>query len=53
MENSITSDLQKNGQALADKAADKVQGGIRDAKHAAKEAGAAVFSAPVLRGDPS
>ena len=42
MENSITSDLQKNGQALADKAADKVQGGLRDAKHAAKEAGAAV-----------
>jgi ElaB/YqjD/DUF883 family membrane-anchored ribosome-binding protein len=42
MENSIINDLQKNGQALADKAADKVQGGIRDAKHAAKEAGAAV-----------
>jgi ElaB/YqjD/DUF883 family membrane-anchored ribosome-binding protein len=40
MENSIVNDLQKNGQALADQAADKVQGGIRDAKHAAKQAGA-------------
>jgi ElaB/YqjD/DUF883 family membrane-anchored ribosome-binding protein len=35
MEDSIISDLVKNGQALADKAADKVQAGIRDAKHAA------------------
>jgi ElaB/YqjD/DUF883 family membrane-anchored ribosome-binding protein len=42
MENSIANDLQKNGQALADKAADKVQGGIRDAKHAAQEAGSAL-----------
>jgi ElaB/YqjD/DUF883 family membrane-anchored ribosome-binding protein len=42
MENSISSELTKNGQALADKAADKVQGGIRDAKQAAKEAGSAL-----------
>ena len=35
MEDSISSDLVKNGQALADKAADKVQGSIRDAKQAA------------------
>jgi ElaB/YqjD/DUF883 family membrane-anchored ribosome-binding protein len=41
MENSIANDLQKNGQSLADKAADKAQGGIRDAKQATKEAGAA------------
>jgi ElaB/YqjD/DUF883 family membrane-anchored ribosome-binding protein len=39
MENSATGNLVKNGQTLADKAADKVQGGIRDAQHAAKEAG--------------
>ena len=31
METSTTGDLAKNGQTLADKAADKVQGGIRDA----------------------
>jgi ElaB/YqjD/DUF883 family membrane-anchored ribosome-binding protein len=36
MESSITADLLKSGQTLADKAADKVQGGIRDARHAAK-----------------
>jgi ElaB/YqjD/DUF883 family membrane-anchored ribosome-binding protein len=42
MENSIADDLQKNGQLLADKAADKVQSGIRDAKQAGKEAGAAL-----------
>ena len=42
MESSTTSGFVKNGQTLADKAADKVQGGIRDAQHAAKEAGTAV-----------
>jgi ElaB/YqjD/DUF883 family membrane-anchored ribosome-binding protein len=41
MENSITADLQ-NGQQMADKAADKVQGGIREAKSATKQAGAAL-----------
>jgi len=45
MESSITANLSKNSQALADKAADKVQGGIRDAQHAAKEAAAAVTDA--------
>lgn len=39
MENSMTSDIVKNGQTLAGKAADKVQGGIRDAQNAAKDAG--------------
>jgi ElaB/YqjD/DUF883 family membrane-anchored ribosome-binding protein len=39
MENSTTSGSVKNGQTLADKAADKAQSGIRDAQHAAKEAG--------------
>jgi ElaB/YqjD/DUF883 family membrane-anchored ribosome-binding protein len=39
MESSITGNLQKNSQMHADKAADKVQGGIRDAQQAAKEAG--------------
>ena len=42
MESSTTSGFVKSGQTLADKAADKVQGGIRDAQHAAKEAGNAV-----------
>jgi ElaB/YqjD/DUF883 family membrane-anchored ribosome-binding protein len=42
MESSTTSGFVKNGQTLADKAADKVQAGIRDAQHVAKEAGAAV-----------
>jgi ElaB/YqjD/DUF883 family membrane-anchored ribosome-binding protein len=52
MENPISSDLTKNGQALADKAADKVQGGIREAKHAATEAGAALsHKADELRHD--
>jgi ElaB/YqjD/DUF883 family membrane-anchored ribosome-binding protein len=40
MDNSITGNLSKNGQTLADQAADKVQGGIRDAQQAAKDAGA-------------
>lgn len=44
MENSITSNLSKNSQALADKAADKAQGGIRDAQQAAKEAGSSLSS---------
>jgi ElaB/YqjD/DUF883 family membrane-anchored ribosome-binding protein len=39
MENSTSSRFVKNGQTLADKAADKVRGGIRDAQNAAKEAG--------------
>jgi ElaB/YqjD/DUF883 family membrane-anchored ribosome-binding protein len=44
MENSITSNLPKNAQALADKAADKAQGGIRDAQQAAKDAGSTLSS---------
>jgi ElaB/YqjD/DUF883 family membrane-anchored ribosome-binding protein len=39
MENSITHDLAKDGQKIADKAAHKVQGGIRDAQQAATQAG--------------
>jgi ElaB/YqjD/DUF883 family membrane-anchored ribosome-binding protein len=42
MESSVTSNLVKNGQTLADKAADKVQGGIRDAQHVAAQSGAAL-----------
>jgi ElaB/YqjD/DUF883 family membrane-anchored ribosome-binding protein len=42
MDNSTTSGYVKNGHTLADKAADKVQSGIRDAQHSAKEAGAAL-----------
>jgi hypothetical protein len=42
VENSISNDLSKNGQALADKAAAKVQAGIHDAKHAAKDAGSGI-----------
>src|ERR1700733_10121348 len=42
MENSLTGNLSKHGQALADKAADKAQGGIRDAQQAAKEAGSSL-----------
>ncbi len=38
MENSIVGDLQNNGHSLADKAAEKAQAGIRDAKQAAKQA---------------
>ena len=44
MDNSTTSGVVKNGQTLDDKAADKVQGGIRDAQHAAKEAGTTISS---------
>jgi ElaB/YqjD/DUF883 family membrane-anchored ribosome-binding protein len=44
MESSVTSNLVKNGQTLADKAADKVQGGIRDAQHVAAQSGAALSS---------
>jgi ElaB/YqjD/DUF883 family membrane-anchored ribosome-binding protein len=44
MESSITSNLPKHSQMLADRATDKVQGGIRDAQHAAKDAGAALSS---------
>jgi hypothetical protein len=40
MESSVTSNLVKNGQTMADRAADKVQGGIRDAQHATAQAGA-------------
>ena len=39
MENSVPSSLPKTGQALADKAADKAQYGIRIAQDTAKEAG--------------
>lgn len=44
MDNSTTSGFVKNGQTVADKAADKVEGGIRGAHHAVKEAGATVSS---------
>jgi ElaB/YqjD/DUF883 family membrane-anchored ribosome-binding protein len=39
MENSVTGGFAKTGQALADKAADKVQSGIRTAQDATKDAG--------------
>jgi ElaB/YqjD/DUF883 family membrane-anchored ribosome-binding protein len=39
MESSVTNNLGKTGQALADKAADKVQSGIRSAQDTAKDAG--------------
>jgi ElaB/YqjD/DUF883 family membrane-anchored ribosome-binding protein len=39
MESSVTNNLVRSGQTIADKAADKVQGGIRDAQHAAAQAG--------------
>lgn len=52
MENSITGNLPKNGQTVVDKAADKAQGGIRDAQQAAKEAGAGLSSkVEALRSD--
>ena len=38
MDSSTTGSLSKNGQTLADQAADKAQGGIRDAQQAAKDA---------------
>jgi ElaB/YqjD/DUF883 family membrane-anchored ribosome-binding protein len=44
MESSVTSSFAKTSQALADKAADKVQGGIRSAQETAKEASGAVSS---------
>jgi ElaB/YqjD/DUF883 family membrane-anchored ribosome-binding protein len=44
MDSSTTGSLSKNGQTLADQAADKVQGGIRDAQQAAKDAGANLSS---------
>ena len=44
MESSATRGYAKTGQALTDKAADKVQGGIRKAQDTAKEAGSAVSS---------
>jgi ElaB/YqjD/DUF883 family membrane-anchored ribosome-binding protein len=49
---SVTGNFVKGGQSLADKTADRVQSGIRDAQHAAKDAGTAL-SAKVddLRGD--
>jgi ElaB/YqjD/DUF883 family membrane-anchored ribosome-binding protein len=40
MNSSITNDFVKTSQAIADRAADKMQGVGRDAQHAAKEAGA-------------
>jgi ElaB/YqjD/DUF883 family membrane-anchored ribosome-binding protein len=42
MENSITNNFGKTSQALADKAADKVQAGIRGAQDTAKDAGNAL-----------
>jgi ElaB/YqjD/DUF883 family membrane-anchored ribosome-binding protein len=42
MENSVTSGFAKTGQALADKAADKVQTGVRVAQDTAKDAGSAL-----------
>jgi ElaB/YqjD/DUF883 family membrane-anchored ribosome-binding protein len=42
MEGSITGNLPKNGQTIADRAAGKVQDGIRDAQQTAKDAGNAV-----------
>jgi ElaB/YqjD/DUF883 family membrane-anchored ribosome-binding protein len=52
MENSLTNNLPKHGQTLADKAADKVQGGLRDAQLAAKEAGASLSTkVEEIRGD--
>jgi ElaB/YqjD/DUF883 family membrane-anchored ribosome-binding protein len=39
MESSITGNLPKNGQTIADRAAGKVQDGIRDAQQTAKDAG--------------
>jgi ElaB/YqjD/DUF883 family membrane-anchored ribosome-binding protein len=44
MENSITGSFTKTGQALADKAADKVQSGMRIAQDTAKDAGDALSS---------
>lgn len=44
MENSVSSSFTKAGQALADKAADKTQYGIRLAQDGAKEAGELVSS---------
>jgi ElaB/YqjD/DUF883 family membrane-anchored ribosome-binding protein len=52
MESSITNNLPKNSQALADKAIDKAQGGSRDPQHAAKEAGSTLLNkADELRSD--
>jgi ElaB/YqjD/DUF883 family membrane-anchored ribosome-binding protein len=42
MESSITGNLPKNGQTIADRAAGKVQDGIRDAQQTAKDAGNAL-----------
>jgi ElaB/YqjD/DUF883 family membrane-anchored ribosome-binding protein len=42
MENSITNNFAKTSQALADKAADKAQAGIRGAQDTAKDAGNAL-----------
>jgi len=42
MENSVTNNLPKTSQALADKAADKVQTGIRSAQDTARNAGSAL-----------
>jgi ElaB/YqjD/DUF883 family membrane-anchored ribosome-binding protein len=42
MENSITNNFAKSGQALADKAADRVQSGIRSAQDTATDAGNAL-----------
>ena len=42
MESSITNNFAKSGQAMADKAADRVQTGIRNAQDTAKDAGNAL-----------
>jgi ElaB/YqjD/DUF883 family membrane-anchored ribosome-binding protein len=44
MENSATSSFAKTGQTLADKAADKIQSGIRAGQDTAKDAGNALSS---------
>jgi ElaB/YqjD/DUF883 family membrane-anchored ribosome-binding protein len=44
MENSITSNFAKTGQALADKAADKAQSGIRGAQDSVKDVGTILSS---------
>jgi ElaB/YqjD/DUF883 family membrane-anchored ribosome-binding protein len=52
MENTISNNVVEGGQTIADKAADKVQGEIRDAQHAAREASSTVSSkAENLRSD--
>jgi ElaB/YqjD/DUF883 family membrane-anchored ribosome-binding protein len=44
MESTVTGNFAKTSQALADKATDKVQAGIRSAQQSAKDAGASLSS---------